>query len=198
MSSRIERLRALLEEPLLITNLVNVGYLTGLDSSNAALLVEPERVRLFTDFRYIAAARAIGGVEVVQTKRSLIAWLADELEGRVGFEADVLPWSFAEQLRGGGVDLVPQQGLVEQLRAVKDGGRARSVPARLRDHRPDVRAARERGSVRRTPRARRRLGHPADLLRGGRGRARVRVDRGLGTERCASARACRRPCDRDG
>jgi hypothetical protein len=51
MSSRIERLRELLEEPLLVTNLVNVLYLTGFDSSNAALLVEPGRARLFTDFR---------------------------------------------------------------------------------------------------------------------------------------------------
>ncbi len=33
--------------------------------------------------------------------------------------------------------------------------------ARVRDHRPDVRAARERGAVRRPPRARRRLGHHA-------------------------------------
>ncbi|HJQ74980.1 MAG TPA: aminopeptidase P family protein [Gaiellaceae bacterium] len=122
MSSRIERLRGLLEEPLLITNPVNVLYLTGLDSSNVALLVEPERVRLFTDFRYIEAAQAIEGVEAVQTKRSLIAWLAEELEGRIGFEANVLPWSFAEQLREGGLDLVPRKGLVEQLRAVKDEG----------------------------------------------------------------------------
>jgi Xaa-Pro aminopeptidase len=79
-------------------------------------------VRLFTDFRYIEAARTVEGVEAVQTKRSLIAWLADELEGRVGFEANVLPWSFAEQLREGGLDLVPRKGLVEQLRAVKDDG----------------------------------------------------------------------------
>src|SRR6476660_5792983 len=107
MSYRIERLRGLLEEPLLVTNLVNVLYLTGLDSSNAALLVEPERVRLFTDFRYIETAQEIEGVEAVQAKRSLIAWLADELEGRIGFEANVLPWSFAEQLQEGGVELVP-------------------------------------------------------------------------------------------
>jgi Xaa-Pro aminopeptidase len=112
----------LLEEPLLVTNLVNVLYLTGLDSSNAALLVEPERVRLFTDFRYIETAQELEGVEAVQTKRSLVAWLADELSGRVGFESNVLPWSFAEQLREGGVELVPRKGLVEQLRAVKDEG----------------------------------------------------------------------------
>jgi Xaa-Pro aminopeptidase len=122
MSERIERLRELLEEPLLITNPVNVLYLTGLDSSNVALLVEPERARLFTDFRYIEAARACEGIEAVQTKRTLIGWLAEELEGRIGFESNVLPWSFAEQLREGGIDLVPRKGLVEQLRAVKDDG----------------------------------------------------------------------------
>ena len=122
MSSRIERLRGLLEEPLLVTNLVNVLYLTGFDSSNAALLVEPDRARLFTDFRYIESARTVEGVEAVQTKRSLIGWLSENLSGRMGFEADVLPWSFADQLREGGIELVPRHGLVEQLRAVKDEG----------------------------------------------------------------------------
>jgi Xaa-Pro aminopeptidase len=143
VSERIERLRELLEEPLLITNPVNVLYLTGLDSSNAALLVEPDRVRLFTDFRYIESAQAVEGVEAVQTKRSLIAWLGENLSGRFGFEANILPWSFAEQLQtragsvpgeagdagpktGGGLELVPRQGLVEQLRAVKDEGELES------------------------------------------------------------------------
>jgi len=122
MSSRIERLRELLEEPLLVTNLVNVRYLTGFDSSNAALLVEPDRARLFTDFRYIESARAVEGVETVQTKRSLIGWLGENLSGRFGFEANVLPFSFAEQLRKAGIELVPRLGLVERLRAVKDEG----------------------------------------------------------------------------
>ncbi len=120
MSTRIERLRLQLEEPLLVTNPVNVLYLTGFESSNAALLVEPERARLFTDFRYIEAARAVDGVEAVLTKRSLLGWLADELDGRIGFEADVLPWALAERLRSGGIDLVPRSGLVEGLRRVKD------------------------------------------------------------------------------
>jgi Xaa-Pro aminopeptidase len=122
VNERIERLRAHLEEPLLITNPINVLYLTGLDSSNVALLVEPDRARLFTDFRYIEAAEAVEGVEAVQTKRTLIGWLGENLSGRIGFEAKVLPWAFAEQLRDGGLDLVPRQGLVEQLRAIKDEG----------------------------------------------------------------------------
>ena len=51
------------------------------------MLVEPDRVRLFTDFRYIETARAIERVETVQTKRSLIGWLAENLSGRFGFVA---------------------------------------------------------------------------------------------------------------
>jgi Xaa-Pro aminopeptidase len=120
--TRIDRLRATLEEPLLVTHGVNVRYLTGFSSSNAALLVEPERVRLFTDFRYVDAARAVAGVELVETKRSLMAALAELLDGRIGFEATAVSYASWETLRDGGLDLVPRQGLVEALRAVKDDG----------------------------------------------------------------------------
>jgi len=117
--TRIDRLRERLEEPLLVTNLVNVRYLCGFDSSNAALLIEPDRVRLFTDFRYIEEARAVPDVEAVQTKRALIAELAETLVGRVGFET-VLPYAQYEALAGGGLELVPRSGIVEAMRAVKD------------------------------------------------------------------------------
>jgi Xaa-Pro aminopeptidase len=119
--SRIDALRAKLDEPLLVTNLVNIRYLCGFDSSNAALLVEQDRVRLFTDFRYIDAAYDVPDVEAVQTKRSLIGELADTLTGRVGFET-VLPYSEYVTLKGGQAELVARSGLVESLRAVKDEG----------------------------------------------------------------------------
>jgi Xaa-Pro aminopeptidase len=118
--SRVDRLRASLEEPLLVTNGVNVRYLVGLSSSNAALFVEPERVRLFSDFRYAEAARAVEGVEFVETKRSLVAAVAELLDGAVGFEADAVSYASWEVLRAGGLELVPRRGLVEALRAVKD------------------------------------------------------------------------------
>jgi len=118
--SRLDSLRASLEEPLLVTNGVNLRYLVGFSSSNAALFVEPERVRLFSDFRYAEAARAVEGVEFVETRRSLVAALAELLEGRVGFEADAVSYSSWEVLRAGGLQLVPRRGLVEALRAVKD------------------------------------------------------------------------------
>ena len=119
MTTRIARLRERLEEPLLVTNLVNIRYLCGFDSSNAALLVEQERVRLFTDFRYIHSAHEVVDVEVVETRRSLVAHLAELLTGRVAFET-VLPYAQYETLASGGLELVPRAGVVEALRAVKD------------------------------------------------------------------------------
>jgi Xaa-Pro aminopeptidase len=127
VNTRIARLRESLEEPLLVTNGTNVVYLVGFESSNAALLVDPERVQLFTDFRYIQAARAVEGVEVVQTKRGVIGELAQLLNGTVGFEAATLAYAQVETLRAGGLDLIPRTGLVEALRAVKDAGELDSL-----------------------------------------------------------------------
>jgi Xaa-Pro aminopeptidase len=118
--TRLQQLQASLEEPLLVSNLVNVRYLVGFDSSNAALVVEPERVRLFSDFRYAELGRSVAGVEFVETKRSLYSALAELLEGRHGFEADDLTYGKWETLSAGGLELVPRRGLVETLRAVKD------------------------------------------------------------------------------
>ena len=120
MTERIERLRVGLDEPFLVTSSVNVRYLAGFASTNAALLVEPDRVQLFTDFRYAEAARNVPEVEFVETKRSVVADLADRLSGRIGFEADNLRYAGYETLAAGGADLVPRSGLVEGLRAVKD------------------------------------------------------------------------------
>jgi Xaa-Pro aminopeptidase len=119
--TRLDRLRGSLDRRLLVTNLLNIRYLTGFDSSNAALLVDPKGpVKLYTDFRYIEVAQAMPDVEAVLTKRSLMVDLARRLKGTIAFEADVLPFSQAEVLGAGGLDLVPASGRVEALRAVKD------------------------------------------------------------------------------
>jgi Xaa-Pro aminopeptidase len=122
--SRIERLAALLDEPLLVTNGVNVRYLTGLSSSNAAVLVDPAGdATLYTDFRYAQKANALEGVTFEQTARAVIGDLATRLAGRtIWVEAHVLTVAAHEQLRDGGIETVPQQGLVERLRAIKDDG----------------------------------------------------------------------------
>jgi Xaa-Pro aminopeptidase len=120
VNERVERLRERLEEQLIVTTPANVRYLTGLDSSNAALVVDAERVRVFADFRYREAALRIEGAEFVETARSLIADLGAAVEGRAGFEAANLTYARWAVLRDAGVELVARDGLVEGLRAIKD------------------------------------------------------------------------------
>jgi Xaa-Pro aminopeptidase len=97
----------------------NVVYLTGFESSNAAVLVEPDCVRLFTDFRYAERARELEGVEVEETKRHIYSDLSGRLPERVAFEADHMTYANYELLRETEAELVPRRGLVESLRAVK-------------------------------------------------------------------------------
>lgn len=127
--TRIERLAALLDEPLLVAGppyilggQANVRYLTGLASSNAAVLVEPDgSATLYTDFRYANRARSIPGVEVTEVARGLIPAVGELLSGRrIGFEEQHLPHALYRALVEAGVDAQPTSGLVEGLRAVKD------------------------------------------------------------------------------
>jgi Xaa-Pro aminopeptidase len=120
--SRIERLAALLDEPLLVTSGINVRYLTGLSSSNAALLVDADgEATLFTDFRYAQKATALEGIRFEQTARAVIADLATRLAGRtIAIESHVATVASHETLKDGGVETVSTQGLVERLRAVKE------------------------------------------------------------------------------
>jgi Xaa-Pro aminopeptidase len=120
MTSRIQALAHRLHGPLLVTDLVNVAYLTGFDSSNAALLVSPDgEATLYTDFRYIDAAREVSGVHVTLARRSLLGDVAGELPQTLEFEADALPYAQWQVLHDAGLDLQPTRGIVEELRAVK-------------------------------------------------------------------------------
>ena len=119
---RIEALATRIELPLLVTAPANVWYLTGLRSSNAALLVEPDAsATVYSDFRYAQKVRAVDGVEFVETSRYLFSSLAELLSGRrLGYEEGYLTMASHRTLSEGGLDLVPTTGLVEGLRAVKD------------------------------------------------------------------------------
>ena len=120
MNARVDRLRETLPERLLVTNPKSIEYLVGFKSSNAALLVEEERVCLFADFRYAEAARSVVGVEFVETERALLKALARRLSGRLAFESTHVSYASYETLRDGGLELVPLTGTVEALRAVKE------------------------------------------------------------------------------
>jgi Xaa-Pro aminopeptidase len=120
LRTRLESLAHHLDGPLLVTNLVNVRYLTGFRTSNAALLVEPGgTATLWTDFRYIEAAQAVEGADVKLAKGSLLPFVAPELPKRVQFEADDVTYAQWQVLDGAGLAPEPSHGLVEELRAVK-------------------------------------------------------------------------------
>src|SRR5882724_532746 len=113
MNPRIERLREALEEPLLVTNPTNVLYLFGFKSSNAALLVEGDRARLFTDFRYSEAARAVEGVAIERaceiTDRVFERLVEERFVGRT--ERD-LAWTIEQLFHDEGAEAVAFETIV--------------------------------------------------------------------------------------
>ena len=111
----------------LITRLLNVRYLTGLDSSSAFLLVRADgTATLATDGRYaLMARRTCPDVEVVETRGGdveLLRRARGERSTRVGFEEhDVTVGARDGWLRDvPGVALVRLNGPVERQRVVKD------------------------------------------------------------------------------
>jgi Xaa-Pro aminopeptidase len=120
-------------DALLVTNLVNVRYLTGYTGTNGACVVG-DGLRVFlTDFRYMTrAAREVEGFDVEQGRQDLLEDAARHLSGRAGFEDFDMTVRQHERLRGfvsDATELVPAGRLVEQLRAVKDDGELRAIRA---------------------------------------------------------------------
>ena len=185
--SRVARLAASLSEPLLVTDGVNVQYLLGFESSNCAVLVEPGgAATLYTDFRYLEAARAVDGVEVVQTRRDVAGALAELLAGRrIGFEASRISYAHWQTLAEGGVDLVPTRGLVEAFRLVKDDAEIDAIRRASSHLGRGVRRTGE-GAVHRPHGEGARLVDRADVPGARRGRPRLCADRGFRAQRCLS------------
>ncbi|MCO1578610.1 Xaa-Pro peptidase family protein [Crossiella sp. SN42] len=123
-------LRARQLDAMLVTNLLNVRYLTGFTGSNAALLVaaadDPaeERGSLFcTDGRYLTQSAA----QVPDLERRIdrpcdVALLAAFGAGRVGFESHHVTVDGYDTLAAaaGKIELTRAPKLVEKLRLVKD------------------------------------------------------------------------------
>jgi Xaa-Pro aminopeptidase len=130
MSPRIDRLRATFDtvgvESFLVSNGINVKYLTGFDSSNAFVLVKHKQVLVLTDGRYIEAARRVDGADAVLVDREFVrgavAALPGLADGPLAFEGDDLTYGRYEALSSAGLELVPTSGVVQELRAVKEPG----------------------------------------------------------------------------
>lgn len=132
-STRRAALRATLRDreldALLVTNLLNVRYLTGFTGSNAALLVHAdsdEGAVFCTDGRYLTQAAAqVPDLERVIDRPCDVALVERASKAgldRVGFESGHVTVDGLDGLTeaGHGVELLRASDLVEQLRVVKD------------------------------------------------------------------------------
>ncbi len=135
VSSRGDRLAELVAgrevDRLLVTNLVNVRYLTGFGGTNGACLCGGEERTFLTDFRYTErAAEEVDGWEVITVSGDWFAGIAERLPGKAGFEDDDLSVRslrrLQEELPEGG-ELVPCGGVVERLRRVKDEDELKAI-----------------------------------------------------------------------
>ena len=133
--SRLDRLTAVIAEreldSLLVTNLVNVRYLTGFTGTNGACVVTPERRLFLTDFRYVEQAEEqVREFERLPAGRDMAADLAEHLTGRAGFDdahMSVRTHAKLAEKVGEGVELVAAGGAVEGLREVKEPDELRRI-----------------------------------------------------------------------
>jgi Xaa-Pro aminopeptidase len=127
-------------DAILITNLINVRYLTGFSGTAGLAVVFSDRCVLAVDFRYASVAReivaAVSG-DVLQLtivtgafEQTVTSLLQQSEVARVGIEATSMTVSRFQTLTaalagpatspGRGVTLVPTERIVERQRAVKD------------------------------------------------------------------------------
>jgi Xaa-Pro aminopeptidase len=134
--SRADRVSARLDglDALLITDMLNVRYVTGFTGSSALAVVGPDVRRFVTDFRYVEQAKAeVDGFDqeraVSQLHESLKdGWGAGPV--RLGFDDASVSVQAHGKLRAllpERVELVPAAGVVEAERAIKDAGEVETL-----------------------------------------------------------------------
>lgn len=161
-TTRADRLAAVMErrelDSLLVSNLVNVRWLTGFTGTNGAALLTRDRRLFLTDFRYTEQAeeQVDAGFERLPAGRDLVGDLATQLTGRAGFDDGHMSVSTHRKLTekvADGVELVAAGGAVEELREVKDPDELERIAAAQELASAALERVLERGLVGRTERA---------------------------------------------
>jgi Xaa-Pro aminopeptidase len=133
--NRLQRLRQSLVQHeldvLIVSQPENRRYLSGFTGSAGWLLISASNAFLAVDFRYVEQAeKEASDFDVVYVKGDLVNWLlklASDLGfKKVGFEADHISFAIYQQLykvlgdSNRQIQLIPTNGLVESVRAVKE------------------------------------------------------------------------------
>ena len=161
--SRGDRVAARLEERgldlLLVTDLINLRYLTGFTGTNGLAIVGPDTRRFLTDFRYVERAKAeVDGFDLQPAPQELRAALAEGWPPgplRIGFEDQHVSVRRHAELRDtlpDRLELVPGGGIVEEERAVKEPAEIEAIRAAAQLVDEIYGWVRERGLVGRTER----------------------------------------------
>ncbi len=143
MSARVDALLAAVAEreldALLVSNLVNVRWLTGFTGSSAAAVVGRDQRRFVTDFRYLSqAAEQLDPGWQREIASDLLKRVAEGLPAaglRLGFDdahLSVKQHAQLAELVGEHVELVAAGGILEALRAVKDADEIDAIRAAAR------------------------------------------------------------------
>jgi Xaa-Pro aminopeptidase len=148
VGGRIPRLRAAFDDAgcdaLLVTRMVNIRYLTGFTGSSALLLVRPDDLVFVTDGRYrdqsaleLGEAGVDARIRIGRTAGSQKEYLQEEVAGvaRLGLEASSVSWAAQRRYDDDwfpDAELVATEGLVEELRKVKDAGEVERMAAAAR------------------------------------------------------------------
>jgi Xaa-Pro aminopeptidase len=129
---RLKRLRQAMDAvragTLLETHLPNIYYLCGFSGDSGALLIDPTSATLFTDGRFtIQAKEETRGIRVHIHKGALLEAVGEHLRARKRQKVAVSPsrltlggWKTLRKAAGGGVKWAAIDGIVDNLRAVKD------------------------------------------------------------------------------
>jgi Xaa-Pro aminopeptidase len=135
---RLRGVRGLLRgvDGLLITDIVNVRYLTGFQGSSGFVLLTPRQSIFVTDFRYeLQTHQEVTGFDIIIEKRDVPQALKRLAEKtgirRLGVEESVsFGLSLALQKRD--LDIVIIRNAVSRVRAVKDEGEASLIKEAIR------------------------------------------------------------------
>lgn len=115
-------------DAVLISNASNIRYLSGFTGTFAYLVISPSKAFILTDSRYTIQARQqshhfnLVKLERFTPPMSIAKLCETEGWAVLGFEAKDLTFDFYDRLKScfGRANLIPLEGSVEKLRAVKD------------------------------------------------------------------------------
>ncbi|GAA0177231.1 Xaa-Pro peptidase family protein [Clostridium sediminicola] len=129
-TARLINLRDKLQEKhlsgILLNSDANRNYITGFTGDESYALITKERAFFITDSRYIQQAKLEAKLfEVVDYKGDLVSCISNLIRDlkieKLAFEDEKISFSQYDKFKNGfECELVPQEGMVEELRIVKD------------------------------------------------------------------------------